>query len=490
MGTTGVAIVALPSVDDYVWKISSEEKPHLTILFLGDQVSDSDQAQIAQFLQHAAETSLTRFGLSVSKRGTLGEDSADVLFFEKSFAKDVANFRGFLLQNELINKAYHATPQFDGWTPHLTLGYPETPAKEDDRDYGISWVNFDRVALWTGEYDGPEFDLKEYPMAEDVAWAEQMDDVLAHYGVKGMRWGVRKDKPRGAIRRGATKANVALNAGAKVIDEGEKKLIFLPQKNRNKAAAATQTRVLAEAAAINRSAQFKGKDIKNDTRLRNAYFKKVEAAARETYAEELGIARTEAWGEFLGVDTRAATNQMRITAAANRIKHADEEVEVLLELNFVTDELGHIVDVKVPQKYLEHSGLEDRSEGGTTAKRAKVPDSISEDKQAANAAAARVTRKGDTSALSNKELQQLVNRMNLEQQYSRLSSEPGRLKAGEKRAKDILNTGKTINEVATFAQSPLGKAMRKVMEPRFRKAAIGAAVIAGKAAGKIARARG
>jgi len=116
-------------------------------------------------------------------------------------------------------------------------------------------------------------------------------------------------------------------------------------------------------------------------------------------------------------------------------------------------------------------------EGGTTAKRAKVPDSISPDKQAANAAAARITQKGDTSALSNKELQQVVQRMNLEQQYSRLADSPGKLKSGSKKAKEIVdavNTGKTVYSMTpTPVKTKIGKALRGAL--------ISTAVLAGKA---------
>lgn len=48
--------------------------------------------------------------------------------------------------------------------------------------------------------------------------------------------------------------------------------------------------------------------------------------------------------------------------------------------------------------------------------------SQSSDAKAASAAQAKISRGGGTSSLNNSELQALVNRMNLEQQYSNLSS--------------------------------------------------------------------
>ena len=314
----GTIIVAIPSVDDHVWKVSSEKVPHLTMLYLGD-VPEEHIAQIAKFLEHISEVSLYRFGLSVDKRGTLGDDQADVLLFEKGWStKEVSENRGFMLQNDLIKQAYDTAPQFEGWTPHLTLGYPGSPAKEDDRDYPISYVRFDKIALWTGDFDGPEFELEDrYNDMAEVAWGDldpdNVDDILAHYGVKGMRWGVRKS---------------------------------------------------------------------------------------------------------------------------------------------------------------EH-------EGGTRAKRAPVP--VSADKQKANEAAARVSKKGDTSALSNQELQQLVQRMNLEQQYSRLSSQPGRLEAGNKKVKQLLDTVDTGTKLAKLAgKTPAGQKVGNFLKKNLRKAALATAVGAGK----------
>ena len=194
----GTAIVAIPSKDDYVWNISSEKVPHLTLLYLGETTPEQNQ-KIGEYLEHVAKVALRRFGLSVDKRGELGSDSADVLFFEKErwFMDEIETARGYMLKDNTISAAYNSVEQFPEWIPHLTLGYPDNPAKPDTRDYpGIHHISFDRIGLWTGDSVGYEFELDSSRDLESVAYGEigaaATDAALAHFGVKGMKWGVRR----------------------------------------------------------------------------------------------------------------------------------------------------------------------------------------------------------------------------------------------------------------------------------------------------------
>jgi 2'-5' RNA ligase len=208
---SNLVIVAIPDENDRVWKVSSEKVPHLTLLFLGDADKVDNADQITQFVEHAANTTLNRFYLPVDRRGELGEDKADVLFFKKGRYdyKAVRDFRMQLLKNDNIRTAYDSTEQFEGpWNPHLTLGYPTAPAKpqDGDQDYPFYDVQFTKIAVWFGDYEGPEFLLKD-PWDEwetmdaapiDVAMSDTVergaDYILEHYGVKGMQWGVRKER--------------------------------------------------------------------------------------------------------------------------------------------------------------------------------------------------------------------------------------------------------------------------------------------------------
>lgn len=197
-----VCIAAIPDNHSEVWKSSSEKIPHMTLLFLHDALPEEAWPRVTEFIEHAAKFSLRKFGLDVAKRGTLGEDSADVLFFSDLMIQDIKTFRQHLLSQSDIQKAFNSTDQYSNWTPHLTLGYPDKPAKETE--YPATYVTFDRIAIWFGDFDGPEFELRGYEnMSEDLAMSEKIDNFLSHFGVKGMKWGVRRQNSGGSASKGS-----------------------------------------------------------------------------------------------------------------------------------------------------------------------------------------------------------------------------------------------------------------------------------------------
>lgn len=230
----GIAIVAIPEENDRVWKFSSEKVPHLTLLFLGED--DSHLEDIVQFVDHAITTcEHGPFYLEVDHRGTLGPEDADVLFFSKRNWNIgwVKQFRGQLLQNQQIRSAYDTAKQFGApqeWTPHLTLGYPQTPAKPfSDDDHPLYSVAFDRIAVWSGDYDGPDFRL-EWPDREfegdlAVAYSDAQKAALMHFGVKGMQWGKRKTE---MVTVGGQTKQVTPKKAAKLDKTWQQRIYSLP----------------------------------------------------------------------------------------------------------------------------------------------------------------------------------------------------------------------------------------------------------------------
>ncbi len=86
-------------------------------------------------------------------------------------------------------------------------------------------------------------------------------------------------------------------------------------------------------------------------------------------------------------------------------------------------------------------------------------------------------------ALSNQDLKRLNERMQLEQTHRELvSKKPGRVN-GNAHITAILKTGKTLNEVHGFLNSPIGKVAKKTAKTAGKTAAtVGAAAAAAKTA--------
>jgi hypothetical protein len=110
-------------------------------------------------------------------------------------------------------------------------------------------------------------------------------------------------------------------------------------------------------------------------------------------------------------------------------------------------------------KVLEHHGIKGMK-WGVRRTRAQL-DAASEDFKTVSTHRSTIKEAGGTHVLSNQELQTVITRLNLEQQYSRLTAQPSTLQKGQKAIKEVLGVGKTIQEVHSLVNGPLGKEIKK-----------------------------
>jgi len=86
----------------------------------------------------------------------------------------------------------------------------------------------------------------------------------------------------------------------------------------------------------------------------------------------------------------------------------------------------------------------------------------SEDVAKARSTAAEIkSHGGKTDSISNADLNQLLDRMSLNQRYSKMLEDTSTRKQGQKKIKDLLETGRTLQDLDKFLGNPVKKAAVK-----------------------------
>jgi hypothetical protein len=110
--------------------------------------------------------------------------------------------------------------------------------------------------------------------------------------------------------------------------------------------------------------------------------------------------------------------------------------------------------------FLKHYGVKGMRWGVRSANSTSGA-STSEDARVATTAHAKAKSSG-THTLSNRELQAVITRMNLEQQYARLN--PSSTTKAIGMVTQILGVGTTVNQAIAFVNSPAGKAIKDALK--------------------------
>lgn len=114
------------------------------------------------------------------------------------------------------------------------------------------------------------------------------------------------------------------------------------------------------------------------------------------------------------------------------------------------------------EEALAHYGIKGMK-WGVRRKNPSASEPGSEDSERAEAAKSKAKAKG-SKALSNRELQDLINRMNLEQQYERLRPRTGKEKALKFIGDTLVNVGK--QQVSKLAAEGAAKALTSLLTKR------------------------
>lgn len=338
--------------------------------------------------------------------------------------------------------------------------------------------------------------------------AHMAPDELAHHGVIGMKWGVRKDRGHEG-ERAKTKKIASLDKKFALAVSTPKTTFAL----HNEAARRTNKNDIDR---INNKPAYKGKDFSKPSPLRDRYYKEhqdayirnLEAAAKEfgtnasgTQRYAISVANDGSWDVYL-----------------KDVSHADEQAEGHFKVNVTYSKDGHILKLE-PSETLSHELADDElAHYGILGMKwgRRKPESVARDQREARAernarntrqklavgtlgasvvipkaAAAIRKRQADkvhfrntetggvtkgkypsksssdhvesrellrkkTPELSNKDIQRIVDRLQKEQRLNQLN--PSNLQRGKKAVATVVATAGAAAGVYNLIKSPPGQA--------------------------------
>ncbi len=235
-------------------------------------------------------------------------------------------------------------------------------------------------------------------------------EFIEHFGTKGMRWGVRKDK-----------GNEGRQAKTKKIDKLDKKF----EKNassmktfiaiNNKAANVSNTN---DVPRINNKSQYKNQNFLKDSPLRQKYYKEHQDAFMKNLDAAATSFGTNASGtkKYSILESPDGTGWNVTTAD---VEHAESNNVIRIKIIF--DTLGHIISLEPDESenllnhnaetgknFIEHYGVKGMQWG------------VRRSKKQLSRSSGKSTR--SVKDIPDDELRSTINRMNMEQQYTRLAA--------------------------------------------------------------------
>lgn len=187
-------IAAIPPDHDRIWDVSSEDPPHVTLLYLpSSAILEAKEAISAVGPEIDVD-------VQVKNVDVLGDEGAQVAFIDPG---DLTAVREALLEVPAIKQAHDSIEQYEQWTAHLTLGYPDSPPLSGDVP---DTINLDRlVVLADGLDEG--YDMEPETPIEEIEQTDEVNDAytdgpIPFHGVavtEGVRTGDMRKFAKGAL---------------------------------------------------------------------------------------------------------------------------------------------------------------------------------------------------------------------------------------------------------------------------------------------------
>lgn len=272
---------------------------------------------------------------------------------------------------------------------------------------------------------------------------DELDKVLEHYGVKGMKWGVRKDRRTSRGDRKWKKKALSGKTAASLMDKAlpkiEKDLVAL-------------------------KSSYGAANLSSDPQLKKKYFNE----SQEIFNKHLNAAAGSVGTNPSGTKklTASITPDGYLYVRTAKIKHADDEdAEKFL---LIRDENGYITGVEPVEEVeeiLAHYGVKgmkwgvrkSRKQRRREARLRRLEEKSAKKKINASEDAKTVAklRKKKVSELSNSELKLVAERLNLETKLNKVNQ--SYVDSGHAKLKKAVSVGETLERAHRLTTSEAGK---------------------------------